>query len=363
MIKLPVMKKIPLFLLLQSSFLWGQQEVPCLEINATSTGFTLSLETASNAEETTLFQSTDLVTWTPLQTFTGGGVSETVSLPVSANRIFFQAETTTIFTPPPAPVSLGNVWCVGDSWTDCYEDLTWRRQLFQDLTAEGVSFDFIGTEVSPASCETGEVFDRDHEGVGGITAAEVLAEMPTLLDTVDTPDTVLLMIGGNDIFFSFFDPGNPPAINLSLLTTINTILATDFTPLIAEVVDNIDQMIDLIRAENPNAVFHLGSYGDVNLDLDASTRPEVPIFFLGAVQSTINQLQIRSEEVVDELRDAIQALAQQKSTADSPIHFVDHQVGWNRNVHGIPAPEIHPNNAGMLRLAENWLQSIEENQF
>ena len=50
----------------------------------------------------------------------------------------------------------------------------------------------------PTNCETGQTFDRDHNGISGITAEEVLTgRLSGWLNAV-TPDTVLLTLGAND---------------------------------------------------------------------------------------------------------------------------------------------------------------------
>ncbi|MEM9018586.1 MAG: hypothetical protein AAGC68_16365, partial [Verrucomicrobiota bacterium] len=50
------------------------------------------------------------------------------------------------------------------------------------------------------------------------------------------------------------------------------------------------------------------------------------------------------------------------SSSRSPVYFVDHRVGWDRDSY-LAFDRYHPNSAGMEKLAENWLASIEANQM
>jgi len=94
--------------------------------------------------------------------------------------------------------NLGNVWCLGDSWTDCWERKTWRRHLWQGLSVRGWTANFVGTLTTDSRCESGQAFDRDHNGIAGITARELLdLRLASWLAQL-TPDTVLSLLGGND---------------------------------------------------------------------------------------------------------------------------------------------------------------------
>ena len=52
-----------------------------------------------------------------------------------------------------------------------------------------------------------------------------------------------------------------------------------------------------------------------------------------------------------------QTVAANNTTTQSPIHFVDHRIGWNKTIHSDETD--HPSEAGMLKMAENWLTAIE----
>ncbi|MEM9017815.1 MAG: GDSL-type esterase/lipase family protein, partial [Verrucomicrobiota bacterium] len=203
------------------------------------------------------------------------------------------------------PKPIGNLWCIGDSWTDCWDGTTWRRKLSQDLNAREYQVDFVGTQVSSSSCEPGQVFDRDHDGYLGITAGEFLTGIDVRLSRF-APDTVLMMLGRNDI------------------------QETD----IYTVASRIESIIDRIRLKNPNVVIHMGMYGYVNV---AVTDQELDAYAI-------------------EYRN----LAIRENTSQSPIHFVDHRSGWNKGIH-LDTDDYHPSPSGMAKIAQNWLGSIERN--
>jgi len=206
------------------------------------------------------------------------------------------------------PGNLGNLWCVGDSWTDCFIGFTWRRKLSQNLRAAGWQVNFVGTRTTNRLCETGQRFDRDHNGIAGMTAQELLDTRLTPWLNALTPDTVLLLIGGND-----FEGGN-----------------------IAAVMTRIGAIIDRLRADNPDVVIHSGIYGYVGVRIADAT--------------------------VDEAAVQLQDLIAAKTSVQSPIHFVDHRIGWNKTIHLSPIDRFHPSRAGMNRLAVNWQNSIEAHQ-
>ena len=138
----------------------------------------------------------------------------------------------------------------------------------------------------------------------GITAQEILGNwLSGWLDAV-TPDTVLLLLGGNDL-----------RQGASLATVEIRLLS----------------IIDQIRIDNPDVVIYLANYGYVFSVPDSN---------------------------VDALSEMILTLAVNHTTAQSPIHFVDHRIGWEKAIH-MDNDSDHPNEAGMKKMAENWLTAIE----
>lgn len=264
----------------------------------------LLVSTSSEAASTQVLQSSDLQNWTLLESIEGPDVQHTIDLPVSEPAQYFSAQTTTA----ELAGNLGNLWCLGDSWTDCFEEVTWRRVLWQRLINEGWTVDFVGTHRDPASCESGQDYDRDHQGTSGVTAEETLHEIDRLLRSV-APDTVLLMLGGNDI-----DEGGSNGL---------------------VVVDRLSSIIDRIRSVNPRVVIHLGVYGYVDVSV------------------TDGQL--------DGFAALASDLAAEKTSTMSPVWLVDHRLGWDKTT-DLADDRFHPSPRGMTKIAENWLESIRRSR-
>jgi lysophospholipase L1-like esterase len=104
-----------------------------------------------------------------------------------------------------APV---RIMLYGDSLTQGFSgDWTWRYRLWQDLTAAGESFDFVGpkddvvqfTTFAQGSHEYRNAnFDTDHAAVAGMTFTYSYAGMPDLAASYQA-DVVVAMIGVNDL--------------------------------------------------------------------------------------------------------------------------------------------------------------------
>jgi len=96
----------------------------------------------------------------------------------------------------------------GDSVTQgCSGDWTWRYRLWQDLTASGQSFDFVGPKddvMKYTTLEQGShayrdpAFDQDHAAVGGMTFTYAYAPLPELA-AQQQADVVVALIGVNDL--------------------------------------------------------------------------------------------------------------------------------------------------------------------
>ncbi len=262
----------------------------------------LHITTSDDAIRTEVQSSNDLAQWITIQSILGRNVIDEIPVSMEAERRFFRLVTHV------SPGDLGDVWCIGDSWTQCFRNFTWRRKLSQDLESERWEFDFVGTLVTPPSCEPGQTFDRDHNGISGITALEVLNERLAAWLPVVAPDTVLLLLGGNDFLRG---------------ATVSTTMT------------RLSAIIDQIRADNPDVIFYMGMYGYVG---------------------------IRSDEDIDSLAEGMEAMATSKTTQESPIYCVDHRIGWDKAIHIIPGENLHPTEAGMHQLADNWLAAIKTHQ-
>ncbi len=198
---------------------------------------------------------------------------------------------------------LGNVWVIGDSWSACHGDHTWRRSLYQTLKKHKYTMDFIGTssDDDPA-CEKGQTFDRDHNAYGGITAVGLLDQLPEWYEQLPQADNVLLMAGGNDLASHDME----------------------------QVLVTLSKMIESLRSDNSKVTIYLGGYS----------------YTLGAEKS-----------FVDEMHQLMFDFATDISTKKSPVYFADLRENFNPNIHELE--DEHPNAAGTVVLAQNWFKTIQ----
>ncbi len=213
--------------------------------------------------------------------------------------------------------NLGKVLCLGDSYSTCNgEHNTWRYFLWKQWVDSDTTADFIGT-MGDSDCDTpdhaGQSFDDDHEAHSGATIRGLLQMLPTWLEMPNyTPDIVFMMLGGND-----FD-------------------ATPEQPPLQEMVDDIERMIDLLRADNPKVKVYLGSYLRFN-------EATLDVRYLNLAFTEFYKMQ--------------QRMALKKTTEQSPIIFVDH-FGNSNDFTDLQQDGFHPNKKGMKLIAENWKKVV-----
>jgi lysophospholipase L1-like esterase len=189
--------------------------------------------------------------------------------------------------------------------------LTYRYPLWKKLVDAGASFKFVGSMTGGFNGDpnwadyAGRSFDRAHEGHWGWKLTDVLPKLPGWLAGYEAPDVAIVMLGTND--------GGAP--------TVDDMVAT------------AGKIIDALRARNPRIVVIWGH-----------TYQEWAPF--------------------PEYRMKLDALAKQKSTADSPILTVDTSKGWiskpqiDCNDHTTKTPNsctvdwVHPNDRGGQQLAD-----------
>lgn len=201
---------------------------------------------------------------------------------------------------------------IGDSITQgrAAEPATqsFRYPLWKKLVETGVNFDFVGSLTGGFKGDPdwpdykGLSFDRDHEGHWGWRADEILAQLPGWLNGY-TPDMALLLLGSNDL---------------------------DNNEDVTGTTEEMGKIIDLLRADNPQV-----------------------IIFLGLSISEWQQYPELSESYID--------LARQKTTDESPVVTVRHHTGWisdpqQPGTHTVDW--VHPNQAGDLKLAQNWFRAM-----
>lgn len=128
---------------------------------------------------------------------------------------------------------LGKIWLVGDSITSGFTVAgAYRPRLYTDLTAAGDTFLFVGSATNDSTTllnNAGQNHQDGHSGYAIATAPNTNGTIrqgiydhvndyySTVVSTQGVPNTILLMIGTNDIN-SNIDPLNAPA-RLDLLVT------------------------------------------------------------------------------------------------------------------------------------------------
>jgi lysophospholipase L1-like esterase len=185
---------------------------------------------------------------------------------------------------------------LGDSITASAKTKSYRYYLQDTLTKNGYEFNFVGSKKN----QTFDNFDPDHEGRSGWRADEISRYLGDWLKGY-TPDVVLLHIGHNDIF-----DGE---------TT-------------AEIIADIEKIIDLLQADNPKVTIFLAQiiYPNWNNTKWSNLNQEIP------------------------------GLAERKTTAKSSV------IPVNQNETFIPAEDTidncHPNDSGDQKIAQQWYKSI-----
>jgi lysophospholipase L1-like esterase len=100
---------------------------------------------------------------------------------------------------------------------------------------------------------------------------------------------------------------------------------------VAGIIQAHKKIIQLIKSRNPRAIIFIAG---------VITSGKLPKYeYIPALDQEI-------EKMVDEMHDA-------------SIVFVDQQQHWDWNIHAIP-DKVHPNKAGALVIANNWLNAIRK---
>ena len=199
---------------------------------------------------------------------------------------------------------------LGDSITQSNrENFGYRYRLWTKLIDDSRSFDMVGSITynfggNPSWPQhMGLNFDQDHEGHWGWRTDEILngrLAAGSLTEWLDyyTPDVVLIHLGTNDVYQ-----------NQSTTSTV----------------EELKQVIDMLRADNPDVIIFVAK-----LIPTASSR----------------------NTGIIELNAEMEGIAALKSTAQSPVHVVDHYTGFDAITDTYDG--IHPNAVGEKKMAENW---------
>ena len=187
---------------------------------------------------------------------------------------------------------------------------SFRYDLWKDLIDGGWTFDFIGTQSDNASYPSysGDHFDADHEGRGGWTSEQILDGLNDWLSETDSPDIVLFSSpGGND--------------------------ALEGLPY-EEAVDNINEIIDIIQAQNPNVTIIIEQMAPGRSDIMTS---DLTSFF-------------------DQMQQEVLSIATNQSTSTSQVIAVDMFTGFSDS---FLADDVHYNAAGAEFIANRYYDVLE----
>jgi lysophospholipase L1-like esterase len=201
---------------------------------------------------------------------------------------------------------------LGDSITQGNaEHQSYRYPLWKKLQRLGVEVDFIGSLRENYSGNPqwptyqGKVFDADHEGHWGWTVDEILSEMDTWL-TQYSPDIVLLHLGSNDVFKE---------------------------QALAQTINELQSLILRLRLSNKN----------------------VAILMARVIPSRYKNKLLR------QLSEQIELLAKRMHSTHSPIIVVDQAKGFN--VMQDSYDGVHPNAAGEEKMAQQWIDAMQNHQL
>ncbi len=186
---------------------------------------------------------------------------------------------------------------------------SYRFEFWKLMVEDGRTIDMIGPLKDEARYPTlkGQAFDRDHAGVGGFRTTDVLENLEDALEEIETPNVVLLGIGGNDLLGSQ-------------------------TP-VAKVLGNLQEIIRMLQADNPNAV----------------------IFVEQIAPGVSSVMRRRFQERFDAFNMAIPDLASSMSTSASRVIAVDMRTNWSET---FLADEVHYNKAGARHVAEKYFDAF-----
>ena len=182
---------------------------------------------------------------------------------------------------------------------------SYRYELWKSLKENNWIIDFIGTQTDESSYPTfnNMNFDVDHEGRGGWTSGEILNGLGDWLNQTGSADIVLLSSpGGND--------------------------ALEGLPY-SQAVANINNIVDILQANNPNVKIILEQMAPGRSDMMTSELTE---FFTQMQQEVIN-------------------IAVNKTTTSSTVIAVDMFTGFNDN---LLADDVHYNEAGAVFIANRY---------
>ncbi|MDW3649647.1 MAG: GDSL-type esterase/lipase family protein [Bacteroidia bacterium] len=202
---------------------------------------------------------------------------------------------------------------IGDSITEAWGESTpqrptWRRNLDLLLTADGISFDFIGNKTNKFNNKvpTNNDYDWNHEAYWGQKVSYFLAN-GRMNAWINQPgydfDIVLMHLGTNNAF-----DGDP----------------------VANTIADLGTLIDLLRTDNPNVTI-----------LIAQVIPS------SSASRNANIMLLNAE---------IPVLAANKTNANSEVIVVDQFTGFDPNTDNYDG--THPDDSGVVKMAQKWYDAL-----
>lgn len=215
--------------------------------------------------------------------------------------------------PKPLSKSINKIMPLGASRVEGArpEFESYRYELWKLLVDGGWEFDYIGTMTDDASYSnfSNLSFDTDHEGRGGWTSDEILANVNEWLGEVGSPDIVLFSSpGGNDI--------------------LNGLIPFDRT------VSNINGIIDILQAQNPNVT--------------------IIIEELAPGQSSFMTAELSANFSV--IQQEVKIIANEQTSVTSQVITVDMYTGFNDSY---LADNVHYNEAGAKFIADRYYDILQ----
>ncbi|MDH3715314.1 MAG: Ig-like domain-containing protein [Gammaproteobacteria bacterium] len=216
-------------------------------------------------------------------------------------------------------ITLGRL---GNGNTDDSIQVAYRRQLYDDLTADldtAYYFDFVGSQTA-GEAATPPIPDPDHEGYAGFTPFQIATNVNAWLDA-NPADIVLLHIGTNDIND---DPIGTAELRDGMIGDVDDIL------------NGIDTWETALLPDTPRPVtVFLAQIIDRETDAGAFPNPRVQLF---------------NNELVE--------LAQDRITAGDSIVLVDqyNALSYPGDVEG---DGVHPTPTGYDNMGDTWYIALD----
>lgn len=222
-----------------------------------------------------------------------------------------ESDTSTPCTKKVANTETVKILPLGDSRVEGASPLfeSYRYPLWKLLVNADWNFDFIGTrtELTVRPPLKNYCYDNDHEGTSGDKTVDVL----NLLENVtfsDTPDVILLCIGGNDL-----NQGST----------------------VEETISRIHQIIDKLQVLNPNVIIFLEQIAPGRSDM--------------MTPANVAGLNMFHQQILE--------VANTQTEGNSKVYPINMAENWGDNYMADP---LHYNDLGAKVVAERYFSALEE---